>query len=70
MVLIFIVKVTEENTQLFANSANKQMQQLANIPRYVNLNDKLDRDSFVEFVNGTCHVWNQYIPYCSFCTSP
>ena len=46
------------------------MFEIANVPRYVNLNDKIERDSFHDFVMGTCEVWNQYIPYCSGCTSP
>ena len=51
---------------LFGNAATKHMDRMAEIPRYVNLNDKQDRDSF----NDACYVWNQYIPYCSFCTAP
>ena len=51
---------------LFGNDANKHMDRMADMPRYVNLNDKQDRDSMNDF----CYVWNQYIPYCSFCTAP
>ena len=48
---------------------NNDLGLMAN-PQYGNLNDKLERDSFNEFIGETCAVWNQYIPYCSFCTSP
>ena len=51
---------------LFGNSANKHLDRMADIPGYVNLNEGLDRSNFL---NGTCTVWNQYIPYCSFCTA-
>ena len=51
---------------LFGNAAKKHMDLMADMPRYVNLNDEQDRDSMNDF----CYVWNQYIPYCSFCTAP
>ena len=52
--------------QFFGNSANKHLDRMAEVPKYLNLNDKLDRDNFI---NGVCLAWNQYIPYCSFCTA-
>ena len=60
------IKAEVKNMPLFGNAATKHMDRMAEIPRYVNLNDKQDRDSF----NDACYVWNQYIPYCSFCTAP
>ena len=59
----------EEGKPLFGNSANTHLDRMVDIPKYVNLNefDKLDRNNFW---NGTCTAWNQYIPYCSFCTAP
>ena len=55
-----------------AEDVNKEDENypIANVPRHVNLNDKIERDSFHDFVMGTCEVWNQYIPYCSGCASP
>ena len=50
----------------FGNSANKHLDRIGEVPKYLNLNDKLDRDNFI---NGVCIGWNQYIPYCSFCTA-
>ena len=56
----------EVDMQFFGNSANKHLDRMAEVPKYLNLNDKLDRDNFI---NGVCIAWNQYIPYCSFCTA-
>ena len=51
----------------FRSSANSHLERMhADIPKYLNLNTMLDRNNFLD---GTCLVWNQYIPYCSFCTS-
>ena len=56
----------EGDMPFFINSANKHLDRMADIPKYVSLNNMLDRNNFV---NGTSLAWNQYIPYCSFCTS-
>ena len=60
------IKSEVKNKPLFGNAVNKHMDRMADMPRYVNLNDEQDRDSMNDF----CYVWNQYIPYCSFCTAP
>ena len=68
MHILLLVLMTTAATA--AHNVSPTKQQIANFQ-----NDKLlvvgvGVEQYVQTFHEFCSVWNQYVPYCSFCTSP